>query len=62
MNRPVFLWVFSCLFLFTASAQLTREANTTLAMPQTPRTQGYVLRDAFTTTFTTPVAIFTPPG
>lgn len=62
MNRPVFLWVFSCLFLFTASAQLTREANTTLAMPQTPRTQGYVLRDAFTTTFTTPVAIVTPPG
>ena len=47
----------------TASAQLTRVANTTLAMPQTPQTFGYRTENAFNTlTFDQPVAIVTPPG
>jgi uncharacterized repeat protein (TIGR03806 family) len=46
-----------------AAAQLTRVANTTLAMPQTPQTFGYRTENAFNTlTFDQPVAIVTPPG
>ncbi|MGC4072303.1 MAG: PQQ-dependent sugar dehydrogenase [Nibricoccus sp.] len=46
-----------------ATAQITRIANTTLAMPQTPQTFGYRTENAFNTlTFDQPVAIVTPPG
>ena len=46
-----------------ARAQLTRVANTSLAMPQTPQTFGYRTENAFNSlTFAQPVAIVTAPG
>ena len=53
------------LLFLTASlfAQLTRVANTTLTLPQTPQTFGYSTEDAFSgLTFDQPLAIVTPPG
>lgn len=45
------------------AAQITRVANTTLTLPQTPQTFGYSTEDAFTgLTFDQPLAMVTPPG
>ena len=47
----------------SAFAQITRVANTTLTLPQTPQTFGYSTEDAFAgLTFDQPLAIVTPPG
>lgn len=65
MKRLVFLlgiFVFSFFTSFQSAAQLVRERNTTLAMPQTPRSLGYTLPLAFSATFNTPVGFATPPG
>jgi glucose/arabinose dehydrogenase len=45
-----------------AQGQLTREAATTLQMPQAPARRGYSLQQAFGQTFGQAVAIATPPG
>lgn len=51
-----------CLLFSCAFAQLTREPNTTLAMPQNPAQRGYSFVQAFGRTFAAPVAMVTPPG
>ena len=46
-----------------ASAQLVRQANTTLTLPANPPTTGYALVDAFAgITFSAPIAVASPPG
>ena len=46
------------------SAQLVRQANTTLVMPLNPPTTAFTTQDAFGTfsTFSAPIALATPPG
>lgn len=48
--------------IFTASAQLTRVPNSTLALPSAPPQFGYAVNNAFpTVTLTQPVCISSPP-
>src|SRR3981189_3045123 len=45
-----------------ATAQLVRQANSTLKLPANPPTTGYALTDAFPSlTFSGPIAVATPP-
>src|SRR5438105_8728583 len=56
------LFPYTTLFRSQAHAQLTRVANTTLKMPQSPAVRGYTVQQQFGRAFTAPVALAAPPG